>query len=207
MLISFFDKKTDEKLFHNVLEAPMDYEAVWLQRSKNGICTLGQSTCYAFIFQNKETSALAHVSCFTDYKTIATEVIAYFKETYPNEKLSVFLARSPASYTQSQVEEVLFSPQDEEMESATEYFGQLDTTYQDYFIKTFNIIPQVLEMPHHCLVIDKSNTIHLFETFAVDDLDVEINEPTPPALTLFQSQPSKERDEATAQNNLLSFRK
>lgn len=94
--------------------------------------------------------------------------------------------------------------------AATEYFERMDKEYQEYFMDTFNIAAQVIEMPHHCLVIDKSNTIHLFDTIATDDLLVDTTAeliPSTTATNLFQPQSIIKMDETMEQSTFLSFKK
>lgn len=208
MRISLVNTHTGKQLFNNLIEAPMDHEAVWLHDSDNGICSLGQAAGYAFIFQNATTCTLAHGSFLCDYKKIAAEVISYFNQNWPNDEPSVFLARSAASYEQSRAEELLFNPQEDDMESATEYFKRMDEQYQQYFMDTFNIAAQVIEMRHHCLVIDKRNTIHLFDTIATDELGVDIldKQIVPTRNNLFQLQLITKMDEESEQGELSAFK-
>ncbi|MDR3443487.1 MAG: hypothetical protein P4L65_10820 [Legionella sp.] len=174
MTITISSKKAGtETLYEGLAEARMDEESKQLSTHKEGICSVGQASCYALIVRNSTDSVLWHICIGLDACGKETrQAINNLKSAAPNDEVNIILVRSKASFAEDQAEEKLHNPNDT-YETVEQYMKNTDDEYLKELaknLKRFNIIPQFIDMPHDFLVINSKNELCLFEQYTTDEI-------------------------------------
>lgn len=174
LTITISSKKAGaETLYEGLAEARMDEESKQLSAHKEGICSVGQASCYALIIRNSTDSVLWHICNGLDVcGEEAEQAINNLKSSAPNDEINIILVRSKAAFAESQAEEKLYHPNDP-YETIEQYIKNSDDEYLEELaqnLEQFDITSQFIDMPHDFLVINSKNELCLFEQYAVDEI-------------------------------------
>jgi len=139
-----------------------------------GLISRDQSVCYALIVMGNRDIALSHV-LMPEILTpeFVTEMIAR-ASVEQKEDVSVYLARSPASYQRTialNTEELIRRNCLPDQDEQKNYFFRKDERFRQFFKNHFkSITPEFINMPHDFVVINSEGEIKLFEDYQNSEL-------------------------------------
>ncbi|MDF1683985.1 MAG: hypothetical protein P1U36_04925 [Legionellaceae bacterium] len=159
--LNLIDANTGAYLYRALSDVLQD-SYLTLEQAPEGMMSSNFATCFAVIMKDIKTgnTGLAHVSSITD----TDDDVDFFNDMLQDvsdkpEDIVITLARSQQTYARHYQQRA-------GEQTADEYFAQYDRQYINFFRQHFSestVSPDVLEMPHSCIVIDADGSIDLLE--------------------------------------------